>query len=216
MTASLQNDFQKDLVVLVPDKNMASAVTGILSRRESLTIRSVSAEIVVHPERDPGCRLKSQQLLAVFRNMCAYAIVMFDKKGCGAEQSSRESLETEVEAGLRRAGWRERSAAVVIDPELEAWVWSDSPHVDACLGWAGRTPGLRDSLQHMGLLGEGQMKPQSPKEAMEKALRLVRKPRSSSIYQALAERVSLDRCRDPSFARFREILGGWFGIRDSR
>lgn len=210
MTAS----FQKDLVVLVPDKNMAAAVTGILSRRESLTIRSVSAEIVVHPERDPGCRVKSQQMLAVFRNMCAYAIVMFDKEGCGAKQSSRESLETEVEAGLQRAGWRNRSAVVVIDPELEAWVWSDSPHVDACLGWTGKTPDLRCSLQHMGLLGEGQAKPQRPKEAMEKALCIVRKPRSSSIYQALAERVSLDRCRDPSFAKFREILEGWFGIRD--
>ena len=212
MSASLQNDFHKDLVVLVADKNMASAVTGILSRPQSLRIRPVSAEIVVHPERDPGCRLKSQQMLAVFRNICAYAIVMFDKEGCGAEQASRESLETEVEARLRRAGWGDRSAVVVIDPELEAWVWSDSPHVDACLGWAGRTPDLRNSLQDMGLLGEGQMKPQSPKEAMHKALRLVRKPRSSSIYQALAERVSLERCRDASFARFREVMAGRFGL----
>lgn len=210
----MTTSFQKDLVVLVPDKNMAAAVTGILSRPESLRIRSVSAEIVVHPERDPGCRLRSPQMLSIFRNTCAHAIVMFDKEGCGKEESSRETLEAEVEADLQRAGWRDSSAVVVIDPELEAWVWSDSPQVDAFLGWAGKTPNLRDSLRGMGLLGEGQMKPQRPKEAMEKALHLVRKPRSSSIYQALAERVSLDRCGDPSFARFREILRGWFGLRD--
>jgi len=214
VTASLQNGFQKDLVVLVADKNMAFAVKGILSRPESLAIRPVSAEVIVHPERDPGCRVKAQQMLAVFRNMCAHAIVIFDKKGSGAEQSSRESLEGEVRAGLERAGWRGRSAAVVIGPELEAWVWSDSPHVESCLGWAGRRPGLRDSLQQMGLLIEGQAKPQHPKEAMEEALRLVHKPRSSSIYLELAERVSLERCQDPSFVRFREILEGWFGLRD--
>lgn len=35
-------------------------------------------------------------------------------------------------------------------------------------------------------------------------------PRSSSIYQDIAERVSVNRCQDPSFLRFKTILQNWF------
>jgi hypothetical protein len=32
---------------------------------------------------------------------------------------------------LFTSGWENRAAAVVLDPELEIWVWSDSPEVEA-------------------------------------------------------------------------------------
>jgi len=46
---------QKDLVVLVADKNMEFAVKGLLPRSQSFGINPLAYDIHVHIERDPGC-----------------------------------------------------------------------------------------------------------------------------------------------------------------
>lgn len=133
-----------------------------------------------------------------------------DREGCGREAAGREQLEKEIEFRLDDSGWEDRAAAVVIDPELEIWVWSDSPHVDAIIGWEGRDPPLRTWLKDREFLREDQIKPLRPKEALEGALRVSRTPRSSSIYLKLAQKVSLERCIDPSFVKLKIILQEWF------
>ena len=137
-------------------------------------------------------------------------MVIFDCEGCGNENLSRQRLEEEVEGRLAANGWPDRSRAIVIDPELEAWVWSNSPHVDAAMGWTGRTPGLRRWLMEKGMLQATEQKPRRPKEAVEMALRVVQKPRSSAIYRELARTVGLERCTDPAFLKLKETLQRWF------
>lgn len=44
---------RKDLVVLVPDKNMEASLRGLLSRCAALGLRDVTFDLFVHPERDP-------------------------------------------------------------------------------------------------------------------------------------------------------------------
>jgi hypothetical protein len=202
--------FPNELIVLVADKNMEFAVKGILSRFNALGIREVAPEINVDPENDPGCLLRGHLFLRPFVNQYAHALILLDREGSGRERICRETLESEIEERLNRSGWGNRAAAIVIDPELEMWVWSDSPHVDSVLGWEGKEPALRNWLQERGYLQEGRIKPGRPKEAMEQALRTVRKPRSSSIYQQLARKVSLERCTDSSFVKLKTILQGWF------
>ncbi len=106
---------------------------------------------------------------------------MFDRIGSGREGQSRADLERTVGERLHTSGWSDRGAVVVLDPELEVWVWSDSPHVDRALGWHGRTPPLRDWLSERGLWDAGAPKPGDPKRAVEEALRHVLIPRSSAI-----------------------------------
>jgi hypothetical protein len=132
---------QRDIIFLVADRNMAAAVRGMLGRPKSLGIRPVQAVIRTHPEHDPGCYLNAYDFLRAFRNRYAHAMVIFDREGCGNDSLLREGLESEVEGTLARTGWADRARAVVIDPELESWVWSDSPEVDIALGWAGHVPG---------------------------------------------------------------------------
>jgi hypothetical protein len=208
--------YQFDLVVLTADKNMQSAVAGLLNRRQSLGLRRIQSEFFVHPERDPGCLLRAQAFLRPSVNRCAHALVVFDRQGCGKEQSTREELGNEVFASLSQSGWKDRAAVVVIDPELENWVFSDSPEVDEALGWENRAPSLRFWLEEKAFLSAGQTKPPRPKEAMEAALRHVRLPRSSSIYAQLAERVGLERCIDPAFIRLKEVLQSWFSAGDEK
>jgi hypothetical protein len=201
---------EKDLVVLAADGQMEFAAKGLLSRGDSLGFRNLSVDIHVHPDKDPGCLLRGHDFLRPFCRQYRHAVVMLDREGCGREDSSREVLESELEKRLYSSGWGDRAAAVVLDPELEAWVWSDSPQVDIVLGWADRTPRLVEWLRAEGYSQSGQPKPHRPKEAMERALRLARKGRSSAIFLQLAQRVSVNRCTDPSFLKFKAILQKWY------
>jgi len=200
---------KKDLVVLVADKNMEAAIQALLQRPQALGIRPISADVFVHVHHDPGVLNEAHKFLAPFAKQYAYALVMFDRQGCGSEEPA-EDLGEKVQSRLNDAGWIERSAVVVLDPELEIWVWSDSPHVPEALGVSS------DDL--VSLLRkhrpEGQVKPNHPKEAMEEALLRSRTPRSSSIYSWLAQRVSLSRCTDQAFVQLRACLQQWFPPED--
>jgi hypothetical protein len=200
-----------DLIVLVADANMKAATEGLLSRRASLRLTQFSHRVIVHPHRDPGCRLQGHELLRTMQRTFRFALLMFDLDGCGVVGMDRTSVEAEVEAKLSVSGWKDRSAAIVIAPELEIWVWADSPWVDRVLAWQERSPALRPWLVSEGMAVDERGKPADPKAAMEKALVAARKPRSSALYQELAENVNLDRCRDPSFIKLMTTLRKWFG-----
>lgn len=207
---------KNDLVIIVADKNMEAAINGILSRNKSLGIRQISHTIFPHYHRDPGCRLESHRLLESSTPKFQYAIVMFDREGCGAENIPREELENNVEVNLASSGWKGRSIALVLDPELEVWVWKNSPHVATAMGWEGKNPDLYAWLKENGYINEGEKVPNHPKEAMEAALRVVHKPRSSSIYLQLAKNVGLKNCTNPAFIKLKKTLQEWFSDGDNK
>jgi hypothetical protein len=198
-----------DLVVLAADRNIEFAMRGILERHQAIGIRGIRFDIYVHPERDPGCRHHGAEFLRPFQRRHHHALVVFDREGSG-KQRRREEIEAELDAQLGTSGWGERAAAIVIDPEVEQWVWSQSPAVEEVLGWAGRDPSLGAWLRQERWWHAGAPKPHRPKEAMQAALRMVGKPRSSSQYRALASKVTLQRCQDPAFLALLEVLRRWF------
>ena len=122
--------YPRDLVVLVADKNMGYSMKGILERPKSLGIKKLDFIIYPHPKRDPGCLVSSHNYLLREVNKFQHALVMFDREGCGREHKTRTELENEIEERLSSSGWGNRAAAIIIDPELENWVWSDSPELD--------------------------------------------------------------------------------------
>lgn len=202
----------RDLIAVVPDGNMEFAIRTMLSRPEALKIRPITYDARRHVQRDAGCRSDCHNYLRLWLHEYRYAMVLFDHEGSGREHLERVQLEREVEGVLHINGWQNRAAAIVIDPELEAWVWSDSPVVDEVLGWAGRTPALRAWVQSATEFWHtGQVKPERPKEALDAALRKVGKRHSSSLFEDLSARVSINRCVDPAFGKFKSILQGWFG-----
>ncbi len=195
----------KDLVVLVPDISMEAGVGGILKRDKALKIRPVKHDIFVHTERDPGVLNKAHEFLRPFTVQYSFAMVMFDREGCGREATA-EALQMEVQGKLDRVGWQGRSLVVVLEPELEAWVWSDSSHVAKILGLKGDA--LSELLENYSR--PGYPKPVRPKEAMEEALRQSHIPHSASLYAELASKVSLKRCTDEGFIRLKTTLQQWF------
>lgn len=200
----------KDLVVLAADKDMEHALKGLFSRTQSLDIREIAADILVHPQHDPACALRGVEFLSNFAQRYSHALLMFDHEGSGRENISPTELQENLNSEFARSAWGERAKTIIPYPELEAWIWSPSPHVDDVIGWNGPYPALRRWLVEQNWLETGEVKPQRPKEAFLAALRQAQTPRSASLYQQIAERVSLRQCADRSFLEFKEILRNWF------
>jgi hypothetical protein len=200
----------RDLVVLVADKDMEQAIRKLLQRPASLGISTLTHEIYTHPAHDGGCRTASHELLRPLASQYRYAIVLFDREGSGRDAHTREELEQQVEERLAGNGWPGRCSALVLDPELEIWVWTDSSELDQVIGWAGRQPSVREWLRAQGFALNAEGKPNRPKEALRAALRYVRKQPSASLFAALAAKTSLSRCTDPTFLKLKTTLRQWF------
>ena len=208
-----QAAFAKELVVLVADLDAQNAVYGILERHESLRTRSLREEqydIHRHIQRDAGCRGNAAEFLRSFCRTHHHALVLFDHDGCGWENRPAPDIEQDIESLLATAGWKDRCGVIVIEPELEAWVWSDSPQVDGELGWTGVQPPLREWLVTRHHIKSADQKPADPKRAMLSALRHAGKPPSPRLFENLARTVSLNRCRDRAFLKLKGLLQQWF------
>lgn len=200
----------KDLVVLAADKDVEQALRGLFERPEALNIRPIQADILVHPQHDPACASRGVEFLSGFSERYGHGLLMLDHHGSGRESITAGELQQSLNQDLSRSSWGERGRAVVLSPELEAWVWSSSSVVDEATGWKNRRPPLRNWLFERGWLTNEDTKPERPKEALVAALRESRTPRSSSLYRKIASRVSLRRCADATFLEFRGLLQQWF------
>lgn len=199
-----------DLVVLVADKDMEQTLRGLLPRHQSLEIRPLTYDIFSHPQHDPACVRHGVAYLSNFETQYDHGLLLFDHEGCGREQVAPETLQQDLNSQFNRTSWGERAKAIVIAPELETWVWNESPNVDLVAGWRGRSPRLREWLVAKGLLRDGESKPHDPKHAFHAALRRTGMARSASLYRRLAEKVSLQTCEDRSFQELKRTLQTWF------
>ncbi len=202
---------QTDLVILVADKDMESALVSLLSRSMAIGIRDIKYDIFVHvTQHDPGCCQNADTFLRRYIRTHKHALVIFDYRGCGREEVSTTDLYQQVEQSLRRSGWDDRARVVIIDPELEIWVWAHSPHVPTCLGWNGDLNDLRSWMSQNGLWETNQPKPDEPKKAFRTVLREAQTPKSSRIFADLATSVSVKNCQDSAFNLLCSILRQWF------
>lgn len=198
-----------DLIALAADKNIEAGIRAVLQRDQSLGCRRFSYNSFVHPQHDPGCYSRAAEFLRVFARQYERALVIFDLEGSGSTVD-RSTTEAEVESRLAASGWENgRAACVVVDPEIENWVWSDSPNVAQILGWQEALD-LRSALQQTGRWPDTVSKPPRPKEALEFILWKIRRPRSSAIYAELGSTVGLTRCSDAAFLKLRAVLAAWF------
>ena len=204
-----------DLIVLAADKHIAASVETLLrQRRTDLGIRAVSFDVRRHPESDPGCRTRSAEFLRPLIRRYRRALVVFDHEGCSSKDAPGE-IQRELERVLGHNGWKGRSKAIVIAPELEAWIWIPSGRVARTLGWSRGFEPLRKWLEEQGFWSARSPKPDDPKKALEQALRRNRKVPSSALFKDLAASVAFDDCRDPAFIELRQTLRDWFPPEDA-
>jgi len=197
---------KEDLVILFADKDAEQGVGCLIrARAAGLGIREITFKQAVHPKHDGGVFQKAEEFLRAFLRTHAYALAILDFEGCGQERRmSASEVERSIEGRLSSNGWDDRSAAIVIEPELEAWLWDPSLTVRSVLGSGIAEAVLRGSL---GLI-DG--KPPRPKEVFQDLLRKHGVRRSSSLFALTASRIDFDHCQDRAFQKLRSTLRGWF------
>lgn len=205
----------RDLVLWVPDKNIEAALEALLQRNQSLGIKPLTPKIFPDPQRDPGCFKNGAVHLAGFRESYSHGLLVFDHSWDGCPAANAVNLEMMVREQFEAKGIGEWADVVVLEPELEIWAWTDSPHLRRLLNWEGNYESLREWLHSCGLWKNSDAKPADPKAALEAVLRRTKLPRSSSFFRELAGSISFKRCLDPSFLRFQSILRRWFPAADT-
>lgn len=209
-----------DLLFFVADTNMREALAGFLERQAVDSIvgcrpfafdprRDIK---VAAGQNDPGLYTRATELLQPLRADYRHAVVVVDEEWDGSPGA--DVIERRIEEHLRAAGWDESDGlALVVCPEVDNWLWSDSPHSAEALGWQSWTE-LSAALTENGWLTTGKLKPQRPKEAAEWALRngSGKARRSSSLYRKVAASVSVRRCTDSAVEKLLATLCRWFPV----
>jgi len=201
----------QDLLLLVADKNMEFAVEGALHRYQALSIRQIGFKTLIHPGRDPGVRLTGAQLVALERHQFRHACMILDYEGSGSVEKASD-LESSLDQEIEKI-WGNHAKAIVIEPELERWLWGSDSALEPIIDWKERLS-PRDWLrkQSNAHLFDNDDKPLRPKEAFEQVLRKAKTPRSSSLYREVTSKISVARCTDPAFLRLRSALQLWFPV----
>lgn len=209
---------KRPCAILVADSNMAATFRGYFKRdgwHLSLGCASfemntdVGADLLVDEGgNDPGVYTKGHELLRPYQSSHHRALVVLDCEWEGAPDKA--AIVEHITARLVASGWAEDAVKVIaIEPELENWLWQDKPQVAEVLRYKGDKP-LRQYLADSGWWPADMAKPPRPKEAAEWLLRQTRRPRSSAIYQELAEYISIRGCTDAAFAEMHAAFLAWF------
>lgn len=196
-------------MILVADIQQEKTLETLLHERyKSLKIRKITFDIFRHPRKDPGVYKEAPQFLRTYQKQYDHALVVLDSEWAGAPGDA-VYLRDNLRQRLYNNGWEANNAEViVIDPELEIWVWSDSPVVAEELRTTWNE--IKCFAQQHGYWTQDQQKPSRPKELLDAILRQQDRPRSSALFQTFAARVGLTRCQDEAFMRLRQTLQNWF------
>lgn len=198
-----------DLVVLAADKNMQFALNGALRRSEALGIRPITFEFFVHPGRDGGARSSGADVLRSERRQFEYALLILDFDGCSAKAGQTAlDVEAQLDEELSLV-WKAKAKAIVIDPELETWVWGSDNALQTALGWP-LPQSIRTWLTEHGYSVGTNGKPDDPKAAFEALVPVHKIPRSSAVYESITSKISLATCQDEGFQRLKKALRHWF------
>ncbi len=210
------SEAKRDCVFLVADRTMAEVFRGFLGRDEfhrslgSGAFEFDPSQDLVVESSDPAVFHRAHYLLEPYQSSHQHAVVVLDTAWAGSPGAA--AITTGIEEQLRPR-W-EHFVVVAIDPELEAWIWQDSPHVATALRYRTPQP-LRDWLKNTGDWPANVSKPPDPKAAVEKVLRYTRTPRSAAVYRRIVSRISVRSCEDPAFHKLAATLRGWFGTESS-
>lgn len=205
----------QDCIFLVADKQMESVFKGFLKERNnchlSLGTRPFTCEIKAdRAGNDPGLYTRSHELLRPYYRTHQHAVVVLDQDWKAAPEAS--IIRTKIKNDLIGNGWgRDNVEVIVIDPELEIWLWQDSPHI-ANIFQFNYHPylSLKSWLEDKGMWSSTQLKPAHPKKAFELLCIEARIPHSSAIYSKIVQRVSVNGCTDRAFCLLLETLQRWF------
>lgn len=195
---------------LLADSGMEQVLRGFLGRDQCH--RSLGCgkfdfdpaqDVIVAPTKDPGVYGTAHELLRPYERTHQRAVVIVDADWSGSPGVT--AIQEHVSQRMA-ARWQE-FAVIVIDPELEAWIMNDNPH----LATVFRCPdNYRQILQQAGWWPASLPKPPRPKEALEHLKKHHKVRVVYADFRKLATVMSVRQCQDPAFNALRDRLRAWF------
>jgi hypothetical protein len=157
---------------------------------------------------DGGVRKHGPTLADQLAHLHSRVLLVFDYEGCG-DTSSPIAIADTLRLKLRRH-WGTRADVVVVEPELEGWIWRARSQIQTELGLSPAE--LVNLLKIGGFAADSSQKPVPPKDALEHVLRSTNRPFSSDFHARVARSASLRTagCGSPSFVQFVQTLQRWF------
>jgi len=190
-------------------------------------------DIRVHPACDPGVWSDPHTILFAERHNYEKCLVILDEAWEGAP--APEKIISDIEGlVVSQAKWaRDRFEVILIRPELEAWIWQRNTHVVEAFGFTGTDAQLWTLLEQQSLALEAgkkkhrfvpantlggfppawprrNPKPENPKGLVEALSRHCQSGPASGIFNEISSSISVRRCVDPAFEKFRAALRLWF------
>ncbi|GAB3994147.1 hypothetical protein GCM10029992_07730 [Glycomyces albus] len=200
----------RDLVFLVADGAMVQMLHGFFGREQfhrALGCGSFEfdpeADIVHAPYKDHDVCGRARELLSPYERTHEHAVVLVDDAWDASK--GPDWIRKRINQSL--TGYWERYKVIVLEPELEAWLWQDNPHVGKALGCKD----FREYLHRSGHWPRGQSKPTDPKAAFEYLGKRHRADKSNAVFRRMAGKVSVKNCEDDAFRLLRDTLQDWFG-----
>ncbi|QDU02410.1 hypothetical protein V6x_21130 [Gimesia chilikensis] len=215
---------KRPVVFLVADKNMNEVFKAFLERdgfHHQLQCGhfdfNEKQDLFRHPRNDPGVYNEAHVFLAPYIETHERAVVVLDAAWEGGPKGGAAEIKSHIEEQLAKA-W-EKFKVIVIEPELENWMWITQEQPDRSVAvhqlvaesfkYRADQP-LKEFLQEDDNWRDDTNKPRPPKEAVERVLRLTNTPRSSALYRKIVRSASVARCQDESFLELVEVLRDWF------
>lgn len=199
----------RDIAFLLADPGMEHVLKGFFSREPhprlgcGRFVFDPDEDIVVAHTRDPGVYTAALEWLQPFERSHRRALVLIDAAWDGSPGAA--AIREHIGHRLAR-GWKE-FAVIVIEPELEAWLMNDSPHLARIF----RCPeNYREILTGADYWPVGVAKPPRPKEALEYLRQRHRARATNAEFGKLAAVMSVRQCQDPAFIQLRDQLRAWF------
>lgn len=206
----------RDCVFFVADKTMRETFLGFLGRADR-SAQLHCGDFLFDPaedlffaagQNDPGLWTRAGELLRPFVHSHQKAVVALDCEWEGSP--GQQAIIDRVTTLMVEAGWsQDRFVVIAIDPELENWIWQDSPVIDTELRHPG-PQGLRAALVERGLWPLGLNKPPRPKELLLQIQEENRVKKSSSVFRRIAAAVGIGGCVDAEFQKLKQKLAAWF------
>lgn len=207
---------RRPIKFILADKNIEFTFRGFLERdafHQSLKcsafeFRSDQDLLVAVGKNDPGLYAQAGQYARGARVTHEHLVVALDADWHGSP--GPVAIRSGIEAACERETWPLADVCVVVlDPEIEEWIWQDNPNVEKAVGHRG-PENLRAKLAASDHWPTTSPKPPRPKEVLELVTRQNREPRSSALYRKIAATVSVTKCVSPSFHHLLEALRRWY------
>jgi hypothetical protein len=209
----------RDCIFWVADSRMKQVVLGFLKRHDCFRAHNLGTapflfdeneDLFSSPTMDPGTFRTGEEFLRLFQVSHRYAILMLDAEWNGSPGAAL--IRDDLASRIALTGWsRDRFRVIVIEPELESWIWQRNQRVANALGFGSRDAMVR-AVQNAGLAWpDGQAKPSRPKEAFEAlTVRAKKQGKSSATHRHVIADITLVGCQDAAFLDLRQTLQGWF------